>query len=279
MIVLTAVTSDPGYSAEPVTSAGSITLVSFEGATLAFVGVKPSAPAPTLFVFAADRTTSLSNPVFIRAGQLLSERYGFLCVSLDMPGHGGDARAGQAEGLHGWCARVAKGENFVGPFVEQASKTLNYLIREGFTDPRRVAVLGISRGGFMAFHFMAADARVAVVAALSPVTDLPVLTEFKGLETNRLTQSLAVKTLAARLANRPIWISIGNRDTRVGTDNCISFARAVADAAAPAHTHAPIVLHVLPSENHHQTKNAHEEAADWIANQLNSAPTTASRRP
>jgi dienelactone hydrolase len=60
-----------------------------------------------------------------------------------------------------------RGENFVLPFTARMKTTLDYLVRERYSDPRRIAIIGISRGGFMALHTMAADPRVTVVAALA----------------------------------------------------------------------------------------------------------------
>ena len=54
------------------------------------------------------------------------------------------------------------------------------VVAKGYTDPRRVAAIGISRGGFLACHLAAAEPRIKVIAAISPLVDLMALREFKG---------------------------------------------------------------------------------------------------
>jgi dienelactone hydrolase len=254
-------------NAQAWTKANVKTLNTNSGARFGWVGEKPPAPAPTLFVFASDLAGSLTSGDYVKCGQLLAKD-GFLCVSLDVPCHGMDQRAGEPNGLKGWRARLDKNENFAAEFVKKASEVLDYLIREGYTDPKRVAVAGTSRGGFMALHFAAAEPRVRAAVAFAPVTDLPVLTEFKGLENHALTQSIAASTLAETLAGRPIWICIGNHDQRVGTDHCIAFTRKVVAASIAGGKPAPIEIHVVQSEGHGIHGTAHDEAAVWLAAKL-----------
>ena len=131
---------------EPVTD------VALPGVTFAHLGQKPAAPAPTLLVFAMDRKTSLQNASFARSAWLLRNA-GFFCASIDLPSHGDDALKGE-EGLKGWSACLERGENFVPAFTRQVSTVLDHLVREGYAHPQKVALLGISRGGFMALHTM-----------------------------------------------------------------------------------------------------------------------------
>lgn len=116
----------------------------------------------------------------------------------------------------------------------------------------------------MSLQVMAADPRIAAAITLSPVTDLAALSEFTGMETNPLVRSTALVHLAPALAGRPVWISIGNRDRRVDTDRCIAFTRAVVAATPPEVKLAPLHLLVLPTDNHRQTDQAHEQAAAWL---------------
>lgn len=243
------------------------TLHTTSGVRLGLLGEKPDVPAPTLFVFAWDISSSLTSDDYVKCGQLLSKE-GYLCVSLDVPCHGADQRPDEPNGLTGWRARLDKNENFVATFTSKASDVLDYLIKEGYTDPKRVAVAGTSRGGFCALHFGAADTRVNAVIAFAPVTDLPVVTEFKGLEKHALTQSLAASTLAEKLAGRPIWICIGNNDQRVGTKNCFDFSQAVAAATVKTAHSAPVEIHIMETVGHAIHGTAHEEAAVWLATKL-----------
>jgi len=242
----------------------AITTLAADGVTIAILGGKPAAPAPTVFIFSMDRRTSLENPSFARSGHLLRESDGVLCVSLDVPAHGDDARPAES-GLPGWKARLARNENLVATFTRQASLALDYLVRQGYSDSKRIAVIGVSRGGFLALHFMAADSRVAAVAALAPVTHLPTVTEFAALKNHPLTESLSILHLVPKLAARPIWIVVGNRDERVGTDNCINLMQALYAATPAGMKLCPAELHLLPGENHRQPPNSHEAAAAWLS--------------
>ncbi|HLJ11527.1 MAG TPA: alpha/beta fold hydrolase, partial [Planctomycetaceae bacterium] len=149
-------------------------------------GAKPSAPAPTLFVFATDFNTTLQSDDYNKVGRLLAKE-GVLCVALDLPCHGQNVREGEPQGLQGWAARLRNDDGFVAAFAKDVSSVLDYLIAEGFSDPKRIAACGTSRGGFMALQIAAAEPRMARVAAFAPVTDLRALSEFKELEAHPKT--------------------------------------------------------------------------------------------
>ena len=74
-------------------------------------------------------------------------------------------------------------------------------------------------------------------------------------------------SLADRLAGRPIWISIGNRDERVGTDDCIATCRRLAAASRKKNPDAvcPVELIVAPSKGHSAIDNAYTLAARFIS--------------
>ncbi len=184
---------------------------------------------------------------------------GFVCVALDAPGHGLDEVAGEPRDLHAWSHRLKADQDFVAAFTCRLSKVLDHLVAERIADPDRVAVVGGSRGGFLAFHFAANDARVRNVAGLAPVTDLRVLAEFEGLDDHALTKSLSAIRLAGRLAGRNVLVVIGDLDDRVGTDHAIVFAREVTRMARDAR----VELHVLPEPGGH----CHPEGTNEILKQ------------
>jgi hypothetical protein len=120
----------------------------------------------------------------------------------------------------------------------------------------------------MALHFAAAEPRVRCVAAIAPVTTLPPLREFKGLENHAGARALAVSHVADRLAGRAVWLCIGNADDRVNTDDAIAFSRAVVKASASRKAPVPVELHVMPVLGHGQHETAHDEVAAWVRKQL-----------
>lgn len=234
------------------------------------------APAPTIFVLGGTRGETITKKSFVHAARdYLRAEAGYLVVSLDLPAHGDDVRPGETAGLAGWRSRLAQGENVVAYANARATAVLNYLVANGYTDRTRVAAMGISRGGFLAVHWMASNPNVAAVAAVCPVTKLRYVAEFAGMGPHALTDSLDLEKLASNInLRKPLWLTIGNNDTRVGTDLCISFARAV-ETATPlvldpdgSAVDKEVYLRVLPSDNHHQPLNTHPDAADWIDQKL-----------
>ncbi|HVC95332.1 MAG TPA: prolyl oligopeptidase family serine peptidase, partial [Pirellulales bacterium] len=139
-------------------------------------------------------------------------------------------------------------------------------------DPEHVAAYGTSRGGFLAVHFAAADRRVRAVAGVSPVTNLLALSEFSGTNAREKAEQLSLANQASRLAGCAVWVSIGNHDERVSTDDAIDFTRAVVrEAAAKSHDPKvviPVELVVAPAAGHTKIDQAHELLAAWIVKQF-----------
>jgi dienelactone hydrolase len=225
---------------------------------------KPSAPAPTVFIFAASIEDTLNDTYFRQAGNLLATK-GYLCVSVDLPCHGQEVRPHEPMGLNGWRARCDAGENFVEDGVQHFSAVLDELIATKLADPEKVAACGTSRGGFMAMHFAARDPRIGCVAAFAPTTDLTVLKEFQGMEKRDLVDRVSLQSNVKRLAGRPLWIITGDRDQRVGTDLTIAFARRVTAESLEAKLPALVDLLVLSEPRGHAIPaGVSDQAAEWI---------------
>jgi dienelactone hydrolase len=231
-------------------------------------GAESAESAPTLFILANSIEGTLGDPYFRQSGNQLAEQ-GYLCVTIDIPGHGEQHRADEPEGLAGWRHRLDHDENLVTETNRRLSEVLDFLIATGRTDPTKVAACGTSRGGFLAMQFTAAEPRVKCVAAFAPVTDLLALREFHGAEDNALVNSLSVIKQADQLANRAVWIIMGDRDERVGTDHAVALARAITASALAQGLNPAVELHVLPEPKGHTTpQGAPAQAATWIAAQL-----------
>lgn len=238
------------------------------GVRFGYTGEKPAAPAPTLFLLASSLEANLTDTDFCEAAHILADR-GVFSVSADVPCHGCDKRPGETVGLVGWRERMEAGENPFEAFVAGCSAVLDSLIEGQFTDPERVAVLGNSRGGFSAMHFAAGEPRIKAAAAIAPVTKLAALREFAGMDDHPIAASLALKNHASRLAGRPIWMIIGNRDERVNTDYAIEFARAVVAATERnLEETVNVEIAIVPSIGHRNPPNAHTLAAAWLAKHL-----------
>jgi len=234
----------------------------------------PKASAPTLFLFATTIETTLGDANYAEVGRRLLSS-GVLVVAIDVPGHGQDRREGEPEGISAWPGRIARDEPLTADFANRCSEVLDHLVAEKRTDLKRVAAAGTSRGGFMAMHFAAADPRVIAVAGFAPLTRPSVLREFASMEKDPRVDALALAAVADRLAGRSVWLTIGNDDARVSTDECIALSRrlVVASLAAKptAEANAAVVdvqLEVLPSAGHRTPTGAHERAAAWIKERL-----------
>ena len=231
-------------------------------------GKLPSEPAATLIVLASTIEETLGTAYFRQSGNELSKQ-GYLLISIDLPCHGNQHRADEPIGLAGWPYRCLQGENFVDETNKRLSAILDYLIKQGHTDSHKIAICGTSRGGYLALQFAAFDPRVKAVAAFAPVTDLAALREFHGIEKNEMVQSLALNNQAENLAGLPVWIVIGDRDRRVGTDQVISLARRITNASLAKKIDSKVEFHVIAEPlGHTVPKGSAEQAAAWISRQL-----------
>lgn len=235
------------------------------GVSFGSLGEPGRVSAPSIIVVGSDLEYSLTNDEINEVGRLLGPRK-VASFALDVPCHGADIRSGEPDGLLGWRSRLERGEDFVASFSRRVSAVIDFLVAEGYSS--RIAIAGTSRGGFMGLHAMANDARISCCVAFAPVTELTVLSEFKGLEENTLTRSIALNHIAARLAGRPLWMCIGNNDTRVGTDHLVDFSRKLVAASILRNLPAPVELHIMQTEGHRIHDSAHEEAAAWLTRHL-----------
>lgn len=225
------------------------------------------APSPTLLLLAGSVTESLALDPYCHTGRLLYAR-GWNVVSLDLPCHGADHRELEPEGLAGWAARTARGEDIVAVFRARVNDVLAHLVAERLAAPHRFAVAGTSRGGFMAFHAAAGYPGIRAVAGFAPVTDLLALSEFAGQEENPLLPRLALTQAVAALAARAAWITIGNADARVDTARVLAFAHALAAAHRDGNPANEVTLRLLPVPGHCSFPEWHDEAAAWLLRQV-----------
>ena len=232
-------------------------------------------PAPILFVLAGTIESTLGEAYYRQCGNQLAE-HGWVCVSIDLPCHGAQATGGEPPGLSGWSHLAGKKRDFVAESNVRLTHVLDHLIKAGIADPKRIAVCGTSRGGFLAIHFAAHDRRVKCAASFAPVTDLAALSEFRAISDSPFVAALSLQTRSEQLAGRPVWIVIGDQDQRVGTDLAITFARKLTAVSQQKKLDSRVELHVLPEPRGHATpRGSPKRAADWILSQV---PNSGSER-
>jgi len=241
------------------------TLETKDGIRFGLWSKKLARPAPTMIVFDPGTPERLGDPYYQRRYQILVDS-GYLCVSVDFPCQGRDERPGEPKSLDCWRHRVEHGQvAFNADLNARTSKVLDHLIEQGYTDAGRIVVGGSSSGGFLALHYAAYDPRIRGGAVVAPVTDLAVLQEFQGMQKHPAVRALALTGQAGKLADRSIWVLMGDRDARVGTESAIQFARAVWRVSGERGSRTGVELHVVPEPGGHaHPPGSHEQAADWV---------------
>ncbi|SDS29586.1 alpha/beta hydrolase family protein [Microlunatus soli] len=225
-------------------------------------GAPGGGPRPTVINLASTADQALGQD-FLQAGRFLLPA-GYRYVGVELPCHGNSRREGEPEELAGWARRVATGEDFVGPFLDQLTEIVDRLIDDGSSDPRRMAITGTSRGGYLALQAVARDHRLRAVAAYAPVVDLGRLREFDAVDAELIEQWNVLRRVED-LVGRPVFLVIGDRDHRVGTDATISLGSALAAAAEAADRPSQLAMHVLSEPGGHTTPaDGARLSAHWL---------------
>ncbi len=204
-----------------------------EGAPLAVRVQSPPpdrlAKRPLLLLFlSTDRQSSMPDGRYGSPGRLFLEE-GHRVVSFDLPAHG-ERVDNNGSDIAGLAALVAAGKNPFDVLVADGRAVIDECLRRGLAGKDGVVAAGVSRGGYCALRLAAADERISAVAAFAPVTDWRKLTEFAAIKDRPETAALALTHFALQLAGRRVYVAIGNRDLRVGTDACTRFVLALLEA-------------------------------------------------
>ncbi len=72
--------------------------------------------------------------------------------------------------------------------VEDVQNTISYLEGSPYVDPRRIGIIGYSRGGSASLKAAAMDRRVRSTVALSPPTDIVRLVQFRCIDVDKYIQ-------------------------------------------------------------------------------------------
>lgn len=226
-----------------------------------------SAPKPLLFILASTIEETLGDAYYRQCGSRLGKEEGWLCVSIDLPLHGAYKKKESPSEIAGWADAARNGIDLVTENNNRMYKVLQYLIENGYADKERIALCGTSRGGYLALQFAAMEPRVNSVAAFCPVTDLSVLTEFKGIPKSTIDTYFSLNDKIDKLSQKWIWIVIGDQDSRVDTDEVIRFSRKVSesDRKLKGRQKGGIELNVMYEPRGHTTPaGSVDRAVDWV---------------
>ena len=174
---------------------------------------------PIVVVLAVDKQSTLNNPATTNTivPRLLTAGYSVL--SLDLPCHGADTETG-VHPLECWARRINSGDNDIFlRFCAGLSGVLDKLNAPTF------AMVGISRGAYVAITCAAYDTRLRNLALEIPVTNLNYLNEFKLQPVQE--RLFGTDQFVPYIIDRVSLVRIGRDDTRVGTDLAVSFSQKI----------------------------------------------------
>ncbi|MCB1180831.1 MAG: prolyl oligopeptidase family serine peptidase [Chlamydiia bacterium] len=238
--------------------------------TYAFVGPPLEAgPLPAFFYFSLSAEESLKLAPF-NAPVLHLQEDPLRVFSFTIPGHGEGFDKHEAMDI--WADWAEKDSHFLFPFFEKVSETIGNLIDKKIVDPNKMAIGGLSRGGFIATHIAAKEKRFSTLLGYAPLTRLVTIEEFQRKKNPLFLKEMEKYDLSLLsedlLHLRHLRFYIGNRDVRVSTDACFAFIRTLSDVAYEKRTRElTIEMNITPSIGYkgHGTSDAtFAEGANWI---------------
>lgn len=218
---------------------------------------------PAFFYFALTGEDSLNLDPYNQPVQFL-EGYPINIYSWSLPGHGPDLDEKEAMKL--WYEEWKQGRDPLDPFLAKSRENIDSLIvREEF-DPEKMAVGGLSRGGYASLRMAARDERLKTILGYAPLTSPSRLDEFGGDAYH------PIETEVDRLLQKSIWLSIGNADTRVGTESAFHFIQKLAEKNIEQGIRSPQVeLHIKPSigyRGHGTAPETFKQGVEWLVKQF-----------
>jgi predicted esterase len=221
-------------------------------------------PLPAIFYFALSAHDTLhlnpyNQPAFFLSSPELR------IFSMTLPGH--DILP-PTEALRFWADEIDHGRDVIGTFVQEIASYIHYLIEQRVLDPQKIGMMGLSRGAFIAAHAAALLPEISYLLGFAPLTRLDAAQELQRLDVDRWSLS----HLTEKLCNRSVRFYIGNRDKRVGTDNCYQFISALSETAYQHKiSSSPIELIIGPSighKGHGTAPHIFKEGASWLRKKL-----------
>lgn len=188
---------------------------------------------------------------------------GHAVASFDLPHHGEQVnRFGQ--GIDGFCAAFCAGADPFVQFIEQGKAVIDACLAQGIGQGGVVAC-GVSRAAYCALRLAAAERRIRAVAGLAPVMDWRRLREFAAVRDQPNVAALALDHWAEELADRPLYLAIGNHDTRVGSDACARFVLRLLEARQTQNDPSPALqFYLVDSPGHSLADKWRRAGAEFL---------------
>lgn len=237
--------------------------VSFTGPPLDY------GPLPAIFYFALSAKESLLvDPYNQPVAHLAS--YRLRIFSMDLPFHGENFFATEALGK--WAEEMRENRDPISPFLNKLEFAIQTLIEQNILLQDKIAVMGLSRGGFIACHAAARMPYIQTILGFAPLTQILFANEFKELQHHPIPERLELKHLVDKLYGRTLRFYIGNRDVWVGTTLCYQFIESLVEKAFEERIRSPkIELFIVPSighRGHGTSKESFTSGAEWAAQNL-----------
>lgn len=218
---------------------------------------------PAFIYFALTGENSLNLDPYNQPVQFL-QSYPINIYSWSLPGHGPELD--EREAMKFWYEMWKKGNDPITPFLHESIMNIDHLISLGEFDPQKIAIGGLSRGGYASLRLAAIDDRLKTIVGYAPLTSPSRLDEFGG-------ESYApLENEVDQLVQKNIWLSIGNADTRVGTELAFQFVHKLALKNIEMGVRSPQVeLHVKPSigyRGHGTSPETFKQGIEWLVKQF-----------
>lgn len=216
---------------------------------------------PCVFYFALSAEESLSTPPFCSPVNFLLQNRSIRVFSVDLPFHGSGHSS--IDAMPKWIDHVDQVEEFLSNLSLSLKMLFSYLL------PSKVAVMGLSRGALIAGKIAAQHSLISHMVLFAPLLSLQNLKEGFDLP---LSKNISLESEVSALASKKTQIYIGNRDTRVSTDACYQWTRAlIEEAYAKKIRSLQIELFLQPSIGylgHGTSEKSFQNGANWLSHEL-----------
>lgn len=219
--------------------------------------------APAVFYFSLTAADSLYQQPIAQPTELWYQK-GFRTFSFDLPFHG--ASTPHATALEQWGRDFAT----IKEFIERASQTIRQLEARGLVNLEQSALVGISRGAYLAAH-LAARTQIKHLIGFAPLTELSKHPAFTSCCDPDL-ESFDLSNRIPELWEKSIRFYISNRDTLVGTKRAFDLITQLADYAfnsgVRTSSHTLELYPAIGREGHGTSGEVFDRGARQVINML-----------